>query len=206
MATKEKILWEALELFSCRGYAAVSMRDIAKAVGIRESSLYNHFAGKREIFDAIVDICWEKAKEYYRSRGLPFGPDEEMKAFQRQGPALEETVLEVFRYFFEDPWNTRFRRLLALCRYEDQRAGTLYRQLYCQFPLAVQQAVFASLMETGALRPGDPAALALEFYGGVFLLLELCGDWAQALPRLQAHIRLFQAQNGDVNRKKENRV
>ena len=46
METKARILWEALELFSSKGYKGVSVRDIAGAVGIRESSLYNHFKGK----------------------------------------------------------------------------------------------------------------------------------------------------------------
>ena len=39
MNTKEKILETALELFSQRGFDGASVRDIARAVGIRELSL-----------------------------------------------------------------------------------------------------------------------------------------------------------------------
>ena len=39
MTTKEKILDTALELFSRQGYDGASVRDIARAVGIRESSM-----------------------------------------------------------------------------------------------------------------------------------------------------------------------
>ena len=53
--TKQKIILKALELFSDRGYDAVSVGEIASAVGIRASSLYNHFPSKRAIFDAIVE-------------------------------------------------------------------------------------------------------------------------------------------------------
>jgi AcrR family transcriptional regulator len=42
-STKEKIFDAAVELFAERGYDGVSIRDIAKAVGIRESSVYKHF-------------------------------------------------------------------------------------------------------------------------------------------------------------------
>ncbi len=195
MPTKEKIIWEALELFSARGYAAVSVRDIAAAVGIRESSLYNHFPNKRAIFDAIVDICWTKAEEYYHSRSLPFSGDEDLTAFGRTGDELEETILEVFGFFFEDPWNTRFRRLLTVCQFEDQRAGELYRQLYCRYPLEVQEKIFAWLMEKGVFRPGDPSALAGQFYGGVFLLLSSGESWEGAKPRLREHIRQFAKSN-----------
>lgn len=44
--TRELIMQEALDLFAAKGYAAVSMRDIAAAVGIRASSIYHHFSGK----------------------------------------------------------------------------------------------------------------------------------------------------------------
>ena len=56
MTTKDKILKEAFYLFSERGFHAVSVRDIARAVGIKESSLYNHFKNKQDIFDRIVDV------------------------------------------------------------------------------------------------------------------------------------------------------
>ena len=53
--TKQKILDKALELFSAQGYDSVSVGEIAKAVGIKAPSLYNHFPSKQAIFDAIVE-------------------------------------------------------------------------------------------------------------------------------------------------------
>ena len=53
--TKQRILDKALELFSAHGYDSVSVGEIAKAVGIKAPSLYNHFPGKHAIFDAIVE-------------------------------------------------------------------------------------------------------------------------------------------------------
>jgi len=44
--TRERILDEALDLFARQGFAGTSIRQIARAVGLRESSLYNHFPGK----------------------------------------------------------------------------------------------------------------------------------------------------------------
>ncbi len=52
--TRERILSEALNLFAQSGYGGASMRELARRVGIRESSLYNHFAGKAAILEAIV--------------------------------------------------------------------------------------------------------------------------------------------------------
>ena len=54
--TRTRILDAALEGFSERGYAGTSIRQIARAAGIRESAIYNHFAGKRSIFDALFAV------------------------------------------------------------------------------------------------------------------------------------------------------
>lgn len=53
METKEKIFACALELFSQKGFDGVSIRDIARAVGIKESSIYNHYNGKKAIMDEV---------------------------------------------------------------------------------------------------------------------------------------------------------
>lgn len=62
MTTREKILYEALSLFSIKGYDAVTIREIASAVGIKESSIYNHFKNKKDILNKIID---ETLKRYY---------------------------------------------------------------------------------------------------------------------------------------------
>ena len=88
MTTKERILETALELFSQRGYGGVSVRDIARAVGIRESSIYNHFENKRAVFDGIVDFCVQQSEQYFRGAALRdrlaevFGIDKERYMIQ----------------------------------------------------------------------------------------------------------------------------
>jgi AcrR family transcriptional regulator len=54
-STREEILNEALDLFAEKGYHGSSMREIAKAVGIKGSSIYNHFSGKEEIFSELFN-------------------------------------------------------------------------------------------------------------------------------------------------------
>ncbi len=51
--TKEKIFDAAVDLFSKHGYNGASIRKIAYGAGIKESSIYNHFAGKEEILNCI---------------------------------------------------------------------------------------------------------------------------------------------------------
>jgi len=54
VSRKEEIITIAAHLFKEKGYNAVSMRDIAKAIDIKAASLYNHINGKQEILSTIV--------------------------------------------------------------------------------------------------------------------------------------------------------
>jgi len=53
--TRERILREASRFFAARGYVGATTREIAAAVGIRQPSLYNHFASKQEIAEGLLD-------------------------------------------------------------------------------------------------------------------------------------------------------
>ena len=62
--TKDKILEKALELFSANGYDSVSVGEIARAVGIKAPSIYNHYPSKQAIFDAIVKETAERYEKF----------------------------------------------------------------------------------------------------------------------------------------------
>ncbi|MFD3743667.1 TetR/AcrR family transcriptional regulator [Nocardia sp. NPDC058633] len=51
---RAEILDAAAELFTTKGYANTSTRAVADAVGIRQASLYHHFAAKDDILDALL--------------------------------------------------------------------------------------------------------------------------------------------------------
>jgi AcrR family transcriptional regulator len=53
-SAREEILDAAAELFTDLGYASTSTRRIADAVGVRQASLYHHFATKDDILDALL--------------------------------------------------------------------------------------------------------------------------------------------------------
>jgi AcrR family transcriptional regulator len=53
--TRQAILDAAQNLFLDQGYTATSIRQIARAVGITPAAIYNHFAGKEEIFTTLLE-------------------------------------------------------------------------------------------------------------------------------------------------------
>jgi len=69
---KQRILEAAARLFRDKGYSATSMRDLASAVQLKASSLYNHIASKEEI---LQEICLANARRFHKGmkhiQGLP---------------------------------------------------------------------------------------------------------------------------------------
>lgn len=192
MTTKEKITETALDLFSQRGYDGVSVRDIARAVGIRESSIYNHFQSKRAVFDAIVDLCVQQSERYFREGGLPYDAGDDASVYAGIGMEdLQELIERTFRFFFDDPWNARFRRLLLLSQYADPRCRDIYRQLYRDKCVRVQAYIFAALMDAGELRREDPPVVAVEFHGPMFMLIHTCDSFEEARPFIRTHVEQF---------------
>jgi AcrR family transcriptional regulator len=56
LAPRDQILGAAAALFAEHGYAGTTTRAIAERVGIRQASLYYHFAGKDEILLELLEI------------------------------------------------------------------------------------------------------------------------------------------------------
>lgn len=60
---KDEIIRTSETLFKEKGYSAVTMRDIAKAMGIKAASLYNHISSKQEILTHIIISLAEEFTE-----------------------------------------------------------------------------------------------------------------------------------------------
>ena len=61
ISKKQMIMEAAAGLFRDRGYAATSMRDLAKSVHLQASSLYNHIKSKQEL---LQKICFQNAQHF----------------------------------------------------------------------------------------------------------------------------------------------
>lgn len=60
-------LWEAaLTLFAERGYRGTTTRDLARELGMRAPSLYNHMRSKQEVLRDIMFTTMERALEAQR--------------------------------------------------------------------------------------------------------------------------------------------
>lgn len=105
--TKDKIFDTALDLFSKKGYDSVSVRTIASEVGIKESSIYNHYSNKKDILMSILNYF----EEYFKGNPLDDESirkllEENPEEFYHQGSEMfkqqifEEKILKIMKLIF----------------------------------------------------------------------------------------------------------
>lgn len=80
-ATRREILDAAWELAREVGLAGITLREIARRVGMQAPSLYTHFASKNAIYDAMFAQAWS-AYEEIAERDLADLPDDPRAAVQ----------------------------------------------------------------------------------------------------------------------------
>ncbi|MGN7740767.1 TetR/AcrR family transcriptional regulator [Pseudomonas sp. 22526] len=61
--TRTDILQTALDLFAARGFAAVSLRDIADRVGVNHAMIRYHFGGKEQLWRESAAFLFERLEQ-----------------------------------------------------------------------------------------------------------------------------------------------
>lgn len=62
---RQRVLQRARELFVERGYASVSMQQIADAAGLRKASIYHHFKDKNALFVSVMITEMEQLRSEF---------------------------------------------------------------------------------------------------------------------------------------------
>ena len=172
MTTKERILHEALELFSKDGFEAVSMRDIGAKVGIRESSIYKHYSGKQAILDAIVKRSLEELDHMLVNLNVP-NPDISTSISRYVDMKLEDISHLCTSMLLEQLNNeivSKFRQLLTIEQYRNEELRKLYYEFFMERQLRYNEKIFDYMLRLGILKGSTAKMMALEFYSPFFLL------------------------------------
>lgn len=194
--TRGALLDAALERFSRDGFRGTSIRDLAAAVGIRESSVYKHFSSKQAIFDALIERADERLSEAAAGLGALFGSGSEAAEAYRgvSEPELSAIARGMFDFVLHDPQFAMLRRMLAIEQYRDRDVAARYRDYFMGRPLDFQTDLFRALLSLGEFRDGlDPEQVALAFFGPIHLLIQLAdgGDEDRSLRLLAGHVHHF---------------
>lgn len=170
-STKERILEEALKLFSHSGYMGTSMNDIAAGLGVTKAALYKHYKSKQEILDSIVERMNQMDAERVKKYDMPEGKMKEVIAGYKDTAfdKIKQFTRVQFLHWTEEEFPCCFRKMLTLEQYRDPEMARLYQNYLAQGPLSYIETVFEGLTHNSK----DASQLALDFYGPIFLLYSI---------------------------------
>ena len=165
MHTKQRILLEALRLFSRKGYDAVSVEQIADAVGIRAPSLYKHYKSKQDIFDAIFEETAKRYGAFTDSISVHLSDSEQdiqvFRAITADG--LVEKVKSLISYSLHDEFVSQFRRMVTIEQFRSPELSALYSQRYVAQIQDYHRELFRRMIAAGVMRQEDPELLAMMY-------------------------------------------
>lgn len=205
--TRQKILDTALGLFAKKGYDAVSVGEIAEEVGIKAPSIYNHFGGKQEIFDAIVETTAERYA--HDTDKFDIHVESAVKDFSLfkniSEEALYEKVKQIFEYSLHDKRISDFRKMMTIEQFRSDNFGELYTKRFVDRLVNYHAVIFSSLISAGTIT-GNADALALMYVAPIITLVGICDRQpereAECLEKLEKHVALFYYMSHHVRHEK----
>ena len=159
--TKDKILKISLKLFSTKGYKATTVRDIAGAMDMKQSALYNHFKNKDEILETLVS-------ELTSSAIVTIFSDKEASELYKQGKSLLMSIATTFKLIGFDGQNEALLKLLMQEIYRNERIREIYNEYFYQENVKKLSSLFFMMMQDELIQSSDPLLLANEFFSPLF--------------------------------------
>ena len=182
--TKEKILMKALELFARNGYAGTNIRELTASLGLVKSSVYKHFPGKEDIWNALLD----EMIAYYAER---FGSAEHLPPVPDSTEGLTAMTMQMVDFTVHDEKVVLTRKVLAIEQFQDERARALASRHFLTGLTEMFTPVFAGMMEKGLLKRDDPAMLAFAYTAPISALIHLCDREPEKTEQTIAQIEAF---------------
>ena len=149
---KENLVVAAIILFSQKGVAATSIREISSLAGLTEGAIYRHFKSKEELcwyaYQQIVDEM-TREKEHLVNSDRPF--DQKLHEWVRLSYAYYDRAPEAFTYVLLLP-----EKMVPLETGVTTHQGDLFMQMY---RLARSQCIVRDI----------PATVALSHHSGLML-------------------------------------
>lgn len=189
--TKELILETALSLFAQYGYEAVSTQQIAMSLDITKGALYKHYESKQAIFDSILERMEKTDAINAADFDMPLDDEGPCNA------KIEDLIAysrAMFAYWTRDSFALRFRRMLTIEQYKNERMQALMRQYLTEGPMEYVESILQRM------RLSNARTLAVEFYAPMFLLYDL-EDNGNADALLDSHFKEIEMKVKDEQHK-----
>ena len=188
MTTRERILDETLTLFAENGYDGTSVEQIAEKVGIKAPSLYNHFKGKEDILNALIDMAEARYEEFFGS-GRQIGKLPESKE------EFIRSAIQRVSFTMHDPMIRKMRKFLVREQFRNERFAEITTKHQLDGVQGMYASIIKGMMRKGLFKEDDPELLATEVTAPVALWISKadrqpqCGQ--ECMEKIERHVRHF---------------
>ena len=168
MNNKEKIFNVSIDLFSQYGYDGVSVRQIASEVGIKESSIYNHYSNKQAILNSILEYYVEEmVSDEIPLEQASLNLDKGFDFFYKAG-------CDAFLSKLKEDKMMKITRLLFIESYHNDEVRKFLKESIIEAPIAGWIDLFNLMKSKNLIRKDCDVKQLSEsfFYYGMFLLYE----------------------------------
>lgn len=159
--TRDRILLTAAKMFAERGFAAVSVREIANGVNIKPASIYNHFESKEALFETIIETITTVYLDYYARTNEKI---KKAASFKQVLECLFEELIEVYHMFIYYGVS-----LIASEQFRDEKARYVFNETYIKKGIYYSKNAFDECVKKGWVKPFDTEALATVYMNTVFV-------------------------------------
>lgn len=165
---KQKIFDISIDLFSRFGYNGVSIRQIASKVGIKESSIYNHYNSKEAILDSILNHYIERML----AQDIPL--DDASANLDVGFDHFYQMGLNAFAMQLKDEKMSKITRIILIESYHNEKINDFLKKSILEDAIKGWIALFELMKSKKLIREdADSLQLAESFYKyGLFLLYE----------------------------------
>lgn len=188
MTTKERILDEALTLFSQNGYDGTSVEQIAEKVGIKATSLYKHYKGKEDILNAIIDNAEARYEE-------SFGSEKHIGRLPESKESFVRVTMEKISFTMHDPMIRKIRKFLVQEQFRSERLAKITTRHQLDGLQGMYTKIIEGMMSKGLIKEDNAALLATELTAPVVLLIAKADRQSQceqeSMDSIEQHICHF---------------
>lgn len=154
---RRQLIEIAIDLFSRKGFAGTTTKEIASAAGVTEAIVFRHFATKRDFYTAILD----KINSTHNVEIWLRDSQQLMDACDDEG-LIRLIVSRIIDAIRTEP---RFERLMILAAMEGHELAELHMQQFA-VPIAEKMVSYIEKRQAaGAIAAGNPHAILLCIAG-----------------------------------------
>jgi AcrR family transcriptional regulator len=162
--TRREILDAALDLFAVDGYFGTSMRQIARAVGVRESALYHHFPSKDAILTDLIGELGPARAQQLAAVDVP------MMVKQLGAEGMLRLLIDRMLEEWANPREQKFFRILLSEGPRLNADGVFDARVFIERARAQITRLFLEMIRVKAIRKVDPIGATLAFMGPLVAL------------------------------------